>query len=63
MTKRNMTAIASALQGAIGTATAPHVPAPPPTPPADPGAKVAFAAEGMAPPDRQGQATPYDRRK
>ena len=61
--KKNLTDIAASLQAAVNTATAPHVPAPPPTPPADPGAKVAFKAEGMAPPDRQGQATPYDRRK
>ncbi len=61
--KKNLTDIAASLQAAIGTATVPHVPAPPPTPPADSGAKVAFRAEGMAPPDRQGQAEPYDGKK
>lgn len=61
--KKNLTDIAASLQAAIGTATVPHVPAPPPTPPADAGARTAFAAEGMRAPDRQGQATPYDRRK
>ena len=45
--KKNLTDIAASLQAAIGTATVPHVPAPPPTPPADSGAKVAFRAEGM----------------
>lgn len=61
--KKTRTAIATSLQAAIGTATAPHVPAPPPTPPADSGAKVAFKAEGMAPPDRLGKAAPHDGKK
>ena len=64
MTKRNLTAVATSLQGLITGATAPHTAPTPPTPPADPGARVAFAAEGFkAPPDRQGQAVPFDGRK